>query len=58
MIMQELYLARQGMADTSWCRECLSCEVQQVVTAAREHAAGCAWRAIRFFRMLRMRLRE
>ena len=47
--MQELYLARQGMADTSRCRACLSSEVQPVVTTASQQAAGCAWRAIRFF---------
>jgi len=49
LAMQELYLARQGMADTSLCRACLSSEVQPVVTTARQQAAGCAWRAIRFF---------
>ena len=49
LAMEELYLARQGMADSARCLRCQSGAVQPIVTSAQQQTRGCAWRAVRFF---------
>ncbi len=49
LAMEELYLARQGMADASKFQRCQGGEVLAIVTSASHQPLGCARRAVRFF---------
>ena len=50
LAMQELCLARQGMAPTAQCPTCGSQAIQPVVTAAPvPQQRGCPWRTVRYF---------
>ena len=49
LAMQELYLARQGMATSAQCPTCAAANVQPIVTSAVQQPRGCPWRAVRYF---------
>jgi len=49
LAMQELYLARQGMATNAQCPACAAVDVQPLVTSAVSQSRGCPWRAVRYF---------